>query len=79
MSTPTPRTVHHVAPVPDSDVAARIDSLVHLSALDDAAEHLASIDATLARAVRRASVAGAVMAGATVIAAAALVIGEVRR
>ena len=78
MST-TPRTIHHVAPVPDSDVAARIDSLVHLSALDTIADHLAAVDRTLARAVHRASVASAVVAGAAVVAAAALVIGEVRR
>ena len=79
MSTPTPRTVHLVAPVPDGDLDHQLGALAHLSALDDIADRLASIDATLARAVRHGSVAGAVMAGATVIAAAALVIGEVRR
>lgn len=79
MSTTTPRTIHHVAPVPDSDVAARIDSLEHLAELDTIADHLASIDRTAHRAVRHASVASAVVAGAAVVAAAALVIGEVRR
>lgn len=79
MSITTPRTIHHVAPVPDSDVAARIDSLVHLAALDDTADRLASIDRTAHRAVRHGFVASAVVAGAAVIAAAALAIGEVRR
>lgn len=74
-----PRTIYHVAPVPDSDVAARIDALHYLYAIPDIAEHLAPIDATLTRAARHATVASAVVAGAAVVAAAALVIGEVRR
>ena len=79
MSTPTPRTVHLVAPVPDGDLDHQLGALAHLSALDDTAEHLASIDRTLARAVRRVTVVSAVVAWAAVIAAAALAIGEVRR
>jgi len=80
----TPRTVHHVAPVPTSDLEAQIETTAY--AARDAADrleviggHLDSIDHTLARTVRRATVAGGVVAGAAVVAAAVLVIGEVRR
>lgn len=79
MSTTTPRTVHHVAPVPDGDLDHQLGALVHLGDISTASDRLASIDATLARAIRLATVAGGVAAGAAVIAAAALVIGEVRR
>lgn len=75
----TPRTIHHVAPVPGSDVEAQISALHHLHAVPDTAARLASIDETLARATRLATVAGSVVAGAAVVAAAALVVGEVRR
>lgn len=84
MSTTTPRTVHHVAPVPTSDLEAQIETTAYAARdaadrLEVIGDHLASIDATLSRAARLATVASGVVAGAVVVAAAALVGGEVRR
>lgn len=84
MSTTTPRTVHHVAPVPTSDLEAQIETTAYAARdaadrLEVVSDRLDSIDQTLIRAVRRVTVASAVVAGAAVIAAAALAIGEVRR
>lgn len=76
MSTTTSRTVVLL----DDDTFWAVQSI--RDHLCTTSEHVASADAhhgTLARTARHATVAGAVMAGAAVVAAAALVIGEVRR
>lgn len=84
MSTTTPRTVHHVAPVPTSDLEAQIETTAYAARdaadrLEAVSAHLASIDGATRRAVCLATVAGGVVAGAAVVTAAALVVGEVRR
>lgn len=73
MSTTTPRCTIAL----DDDTFWAVQSV--RDHFGTSAEHLASLDRTLRRAARHASVAGGVVAGAAVVAAAVLVIGEVRR